>query len=101
MSFNWVQTIPDVPLFSGAGTPDGGVLGAGVSFSAFVTRPGPDGAGGRRSLPAAGRPPRRRSCRGARASRWPAAAAARPTSDPGADIDIVFGDIVYLSRYAF
>ena len=100
-SFSWVQTIPDVPLFSIAGTPDGGVLGAGVSSGAFVTRLGPDGtavwtftSGGGQTTAATVV---------SRGATFAVAGGSNGSADfdPGADIDIVFGDILYLSRYAF
>ena len=100
-SFSWVQTVPDVPIVSVAGTPDGGVLGAGVLSGALVTRLGATGnavwtfTSGSAQTSAA--------TVVARGTSFAVAGGSSGSGDfdSGPDIDIVFGDILYLSRFTF
>jgi hypothetical protein len=99
--FAWVQTMSAVPIVGIAGAPDGGVLGVGVWSSMFVTKLGADGAGAWTFT--AGTAATTAKAVAARGADFAVAGFSSGSGDfnPGAGIDIVFGDITFMSRFSF
>jgi len=100
-SFAWVQTVDQVPITALASTADGGILGAGLATGAFVARLNTDGTAVWTFL--AGTPQTSALAVAARGASFAVAGTSSGSGDfdPGATSDIVFGDIIYLSRYSF
>jgi hypothetical protein len=99
--FNWAQGIPDASINSIAGTADGGVLATGGTSGAFVTKLNSDGTSAWTFL--SGGPGTEGLTVAAQGGRFAVAGISSGSGDfdPGAGMDIVFGDIVYLSRFTF
>jgi len=100
-SFLWAEPIADMPMLGLAGTADGGVLGVGMSNGAIVTRLHSDGTPAWTFTSGSTATSARRVA--ARGTTFAVAGFSSGSGDfdPGAGIDIVFGDIVFLSRFAF
>jgi hypothetical protein len=99
--FSWVQTVSGVSIVSLASTSDGGVLGVGTASGAFVTKLNSDGTAGWTF--ASGNPASSARAVAARGTSFALAGFSSGSGDfnPGTGFDIVFGDIVYLSRFSF
>jgi hypothetical protein len=99
--FNWVQTVSGVPILSLAGTPDGGVLGVGASSGAFVTKLDSDGTAAWTF--ASGTPGTSAHAVAAGGAGFALAGFSSGSGDfnPGTGFDIVFGDIIFMSRFNF
>jgi hypothetical protein len=99
--FNWAQAIPGLSVNSIASTADGGVLGAGSSSGAFVTKLNSDGTSAWTFL--FGGPGSGAQTVAAQGGSFVVAGTSSGSGDfdPGAGIDVVFGDIIYLSRFSF
>jgi hypothetical protein len=93
--------LPGVFLQSLAGTSDGGVLAAGTSTGAFVTRLTGDGGSVWSFMPGSSNTTAMTVA--AAGSRFALAGfnSGSGDFDPGAGIDVVFGDIIYVSRFNF
>jgi hypothetical protein len=99
--FNWVQTVSGVSILSLAGTSDGGVLGVGASSGAFVTKLNIDGTAAWTFASGNGGTSARAVA--ARGTSFALAGLSSGSGDfnPGSGFDIVFGDIVFMSRFSF
>jgi hypothetical protein len=103
--FAWVQTVPGVPNLSLGATPDGGVLGVGAAYASsaagLVIKLGADGKAAWTFAFGSGQTnPRMVTSRGADFA-VAGISSGSGDFDPGAAFDIVFGDIVFLSRFTF
>jgi hypothetical protein len=98
--FGWVQTLPDVSIYSVAGTSDGGVLASGTG--AFLTKLNSDGTSGWTFVSGGSRTvPRAVSAGAASFALVGFNQDGSSDFDPGAGLDIVSGTFAYLSRFSF
>ena len=100
--FRWVSTLPDIPINSLAGAPDGGVIAGANSDGALVTRLNADGLGVW-TFTTGGDSATVRSLAAAGGSFAIAGQTSGASADfnPGPELDIVFGGSVFLSRFRF
>lgn len=100
--FRWVRVLPDHPISGLAPTPDGGVIGVSDQFGgAFTTRLTTDGAAVW-SFDAGGESTYAFQV-ASRGTRFAIAGSNSGTADidPTAGVDIIFGEVAYVSRYTF
>ncbi len=99
--FNWAAALPGETITSVAATVDGGVLGAGSTNPGFVTKLNGDGTSGWSfAIGQIGITPMALAARG---SRFAVAGASKGYNDldPGAAVDLVSGNVLFLSRFNF
>ena len=100
--FRWVRVINDQSVNGLAPTPDGGVIGIGNQYGgAFATRLTTDGGSVWSFL--AGGSSTYSSSVTSRGTRFAIAGNSSGTADidPTSGVDIIFGDVTYVSRYTF
>jgi len=101
-SLEWVQTLPQVPIYSLAATSDGGVLAGANYVGSLVTKLNADGTPAWSFAPGSSVHASVQTV-AARGGSFAVAGISYGSGDfdPGATMDLVLGDIIYLSRFTF
>ena len=101
-TFAWARTFADATVLGLAGAPDGGVIAAASGNGALVARLSPDGVGvWTFGIGAEQTTIRTVAARGGSFSISGSTGGGSADFNPGPDVDPIYGDVVYVSRFRF
>jgi len=99
--FRWARVVADGSLQALTSTPDGGVIAIATQSSPFVTRLNTDGGAIWSFAPGSSSTFPQMLASGAGRFAVAGTNSGNTDMDPGPDLDLVYGDIAFVSRYSF